>query len=272
MALKTVAVVLARNEQNHLPETLKILNGFRRSGLLHSVIVVDDASTDRTAGIAKRAGAVVVKNPENLGKRGGFFAGAFAARDLKADVVFVLDADLLRFPEETFKSMVSQIAEKKMLMVIARQFEKVRKPFRGEEGLEKLNNAFFKKVDAQSSNGQRALSIKALEPLFKGNDKWLSLLKPGHSWTWEDRPQILGQNYKLWGLEDSLDRLVPKNRQVLIEKPIFTREAFRRPNSGSGSQYIARHVIEKILDARQKRAMEMKPRFVSNFIKSRRPR
>ncbi|VVB85949.1 Glycosyl transferase family 2 [uncultured archaeon] len=34
------------------------------------VIVIDDGSTDRTAEMAKLAGAEVIRHPKNLGKRG----------------------------------------------------------------------------------------------------------------------------------------------------------------------------------------------------------
>jgi glycosyltransferase involved in cell wall biosynthesis len=56
------------------------------------VLVVDDGSTDGTAEAASAAGARVLRLPHNLGK-GGAVAAAAAAVD--ADVVVLLDADLI---------------------------------------------------------------------------------------------------------------------------------------------------------------------------------
>lgn len=56
-------------------------------------VVVDDGSTDRTSHAARRAGAVVLTLPFNLGVGGAMRAGFRYARDHGFDVVVQVDAD-----------------------------------------------------------------------------------------------------------------------------------------------------------------------------------
>jgi len=59
----------------------------------YQVIVVDDASTDSTATIAKRAGATVLSNLKNLGAWKATQAGIRFAYQSGADLVVTMDAD-----------------------------------------------------------------------------------------------------------------------------------------------------------------------------------
>ncbi len=76
------------------------------SAVLHSrkhaecVIVIDDGSTDRTAEIARLAGAVVVSHPKNLGKGAALKTGFELAGQDGASVIVTLDADGQHDPEE----------------------------------------------------------------------------------------------------------------------------------------------------------------------------
>lgn len=56
-------------------------------------LVVDDGSTDRTAELARAAGAVVVSHSENRGVGAAFRTGIFKAAQLGADFVVTVDAD-----------------------------------------------------------------------------------------------------------------------------------------------------------------------------------
>ena len=57
------------------------------------VIVVNDASTDRTKQMAKSAGAVVVSHKENKGYDGALNSGFLKAEELNCNAIITFDAD-----------------------------------------------------------------------------------------------------------------------------------------------------------------------------------
>jgi len=92
--VKLIIQVPCFNEEAHLAETL--------AGLPRSVpgfdnvetLVIDDGSTDATAGAARRAGATyLLRFPVHLGLARAFEAGLDAALKLGADVIVNTDAD-----------------------------------------------------------------------------------------------------------------------------------------------------------------------------------
>lgn len=58
-----------------------------------NVIVVDDGSSDRTAGIARNAGAHVVVHEVNKGKGAALKTGFTAAASIGADIIVTMDSD-----------------------------------------------------------------------------------------------------------------------------------------------------------------------------------
>ena len=97
--MKISVVVPAFNEERLLPGSLSsvraAMEGFARLGWKSELIVCDNNSTDRTAEIAKRAGAQVVFEPINqIGRARN--TGAACAR---GDWLFFVDADCTPSPE-----------------------------------------------------------------------------------------------------------------------------------------------------------------------------
>ncbi|MBM4431360.1 MAG: glycosyltransferase family 2 protein [Chloroflexi bacterium] len=87
--LNIVAVIPAHNEERFIGSV--VLQARQHA---HTVIVVDDGSTDATARIAAAAaGATVIRHERNLGKGAAFNTGFAAAQELSPDAVVVLDAD-----------------------------------------------------------------------------------------------------------------------------------------------------------------------------------
>jgi glycosyltransferase involved in cell wall biosynthesis len=78
MSSRTLVVIPAYNEEESLPAVLKEL---AEQTPQHDVLVVSDGSTDRTADVAREAGAFVAVLPFNLGIGGALRTGfAFAVR------------------------------------------------------------------------------------------------------------------------------------------------------------------------------------------------
>ncbi len=83
-------VVPAHNEEHELPETLRaIRSAAAASGETYEMIVVDDASTDRTAEIARQLGATVLP----INRRQIAAARNAGARVARGEILFFVDAD-----------------------------------------------------------------------------------------------------------------------------------------------------------------------------------
>ncbi len=84
-------IVPAHNEARFIGATLEAIHGVREMDEACEVIVVDDASSDRTADIARQSGARVVA----VAHRHIAATRNAGARDATGDVLFFVDADTL---------------------------------------------------------------------------------------------------------------------------------------------------------------------------------
>ncbi|NGN70278.1 glycosyltransferase family 2 protein [Streptomyces sp. A7024] len=93
---RTVTVIVpAHNEEEGLPATLEsVLNQTLRPD---EVIVVDDASTDRTGAVARSYGATVLRPPANLGSKAK--AQNHALPHCTTDLILAVDADTVLAPD-----------------------------------------------------------------------------------------------------------------------------------------------------------------------------
>lgn len=71
-----------------------------------NVIVVDDGSADRTAEIAKKAGAEVIIHKTNKGKGSALKTGFKAAAEIGADIIITMDSDGQHNPADIPKLIV----------------------------------------------------------------------------------------------------------------------------------------------------------------------
>jgi glycosyltransferase involved in cell wall biosynthesis len=84
-------VMPAHNEESGIASSVRALREVMESlGRDYELLVVDDASTDDTARLAREAGATVIGLPRNLGYGGALKAGIARAR---SDLILITDAD-----------------------------------------------------------------------------------------------------------------------------------------------------------------------------------
>ncbi len=94
LALKLIIQIPAYNEESTLPQTLRDLPRSLPGVDRVEVLVVDDGSTDRTAQVAREAGADhVVQLKQNQGLATAFSVGLETALRLGADIIVNTDAD-----------------------------------------------------------------------------------------------------------------------------------------------------------------------------------
>lgn len=87
--MQVTAVIPAFNEENTIAEIITVL---KVTPMVNEVLVVSDGSTDRTAQVARNAGARVIELKHNIGKGGAMKHGV---ESTDADIILFLDADLI---------------------------------------------------------------------------------------------------------------------------------------------------------------------------------
>lgn len=83
---------MARDEERSLPRVLAALPPVA-CGVPLGVLVVDDGSTDRTASLAREAGAEVVSHPRSLGLGAALRTGLAEARERRPAAAVYIDGD-----------------------------------------------------------------------------------------------------------------------------------------------------------------------------------
>jgi len=89
---KVIVIIPAYNEEEKIGEVIKKVPK-SILGILTTVLVVDDGSTDQTSVISRRAGAIVVRHQVNSGVGVSFQTGLQKALEIGADYLVNIDAD-----------------------------------------------------------------------------------------------------------------------------------------------------------------------------------
>jgi glycosyltransferase involved in cell wall biosynthesis len=118
VGLRRMAIVPARNEEASIGAVVREVLAVDPE---LEVVVVDDASTDRTSVRACEAGARVVSLPFNLGIGGAVQTGFKVARDERFDLVVRLDGDGQHIASEVPK-LLAPILEGSVDIVVGSRF------------------------------------------------------------------------------------------------------------------------------------------------------
>jgi glycosyltransferase involved in cell wall biosynthesis len=120
---RTAALIPAFNEAGTVAEVVSELHG-----IVDTILVVDDGSTDDTAASAQRAGADVIVHTTNCGKGTAIRTGL--ARVLAGDYSYVLllDADMQHLPHEAPRLIDAMVTTGADVVIGERMFNREQMP------------------------------------------------------------------------------------------------------------------------------------------------
>lgn len=108
-------IIPAKNESASIAQLLvKLKQQYEEA----EILVVNDGSTDNTADLAKKAGAIVISHPYSLGNGAAIKTGA---RKASGDILVFMDADGQHSPDD-IAALLSKIDEGYDMVVGARSF------------------------------------------------------------------------------------------------------------------------------------------------------
>ena len=164
--LKAIAVVPAYNEEDLIGTTVRSLlaiEGVRR------VVVIDDASRDRSGRVALEAGATVVVNGTNLGK-GGSLNRVLAG--LQFEALLLVDGDLGEHAAEAHKLLEPVLSGSADLAIAAFPAPAKKGGFGFTQGFARKGIALLTGLEMRSPiSGQRAMTrevFDAVAPFRRG--------------------------------------------------------------------------------------------------------
>jgi glycosyltransferase involved in cell wall biosynthesis len=163
--MKLVIQIPAWNEEQHLAEAIAALPTDVEGFETVEVQVVDDGSADRTADVAREAGAHVVRLPVHRGLAVAFERGLRAAVERGADVIVNTDADN-QYDARDIPALVAPILAGEAQMVVGdRQVEGIRHFSASKKLLQKTGSWVVRRLSqtevGDATSGFRAISREA---------------------------------------------------------------------------------------------------------------
>jgi len=158
---KTYIVIPAYNEEKKIGD---VIRGLKSAGYCN-IVVVDDGSIDKTARVAKKAGATVLRHVINRGQGAGLKTGIEFALQQGAEYIVTFDADGQHSPS-SIKQLMAALSNGKAEVALGSRFlaKDSNTPFiraiflRGGALIFRL---FYGVRLTDSHNGLRALTRKA---------------------------------------------------------------------------------------------------------------
>lgn len=120
-ALHLVVMMPAYNEEATIESVIKSIPKKMDSISKISILVIDDGSTDLTASIARRNGAMVVSNRVNRGLALTFSRGLETALEMGADIIVNTDADN-QYDQTQIPSLIGPILARQADIVLGSRF------------------------------------------------------------------------------------------------------------------------------------------------------
>lgn len=108
--MKLAVIIPAYNEEKTVGDVVRGVPRDLEGIEATDVIVIDDGSTDRTAEVARNAGASVISHEDNRGVGAAFHTGMDAALERGADIIVNVDGDG-QFNPEDISRLISPIRD-----------------------------------------------------------------------------------------------------------------------------------------------------------------
>jgi len=125
------------------------------------IIVIDDGSVDKTAMIAKLAGAKIIRHHKNMGKGEALKTGFNVASQNGTEIIVTINADGQHDPDE-IPNVIAPILSKEADMVIGSRYLNGNNRA-GQIFLDRLTNINSRIKIADTQSGFRAFSVNALK-------------------------------------------------------------------------------------------------------------
>ena len=188
--MKVIVTIPAYNEEKTIEslirEIKKVMSAYR-----YSILVVDDGSSDETAKVAKKAGAIVYSHPKNYGLAETFRTEIEKSLKLNADVIVHIDSDLQYKPEE-IPRLIKEIKNGYDLVLGSRFMGKIEYM----PSIHKLGNRAFSKVISQITG----IKISDAQTGFRAFTKEIAekiTIKSDHTYTQEQIIRAVKNKFKI---------------------------------------------------------------------------
>ena len=165
-----IACIPAYNEESNIENLVKSAKNH-----VDSVVVCDDGSTDNTADIAKKVGAIVISHKVNKGYGASIISLFDYARENNADVMVTIDGDGQHNPDQ-IPSLLNTMIQHNVDVIIGSRFlnSNIEAPGYRQRGIKIITSAANYGTDlkvSDSQSGFRAYSkiaINAIHPTEEG--------------------------------------------------------------------------------------------------------
>ena len=166
---KICVVIPAFNEEQVIKDViLDVKSSFDKTNYQTEIVLVNDASKDNTAKIAKKYGATIINHILNTGAGGATATGLSYAQQNDFDIACTMDADGQHASEDVVKGVKLLIEHNIDLMIgsrlISSQGMSTAKII-GNKGLSFITYVLFGISSTDSQSGLRIFSKTALEQL-----------------------------------------------------------------------------------------------------------